>query len=1116
MANNEKFFDADDLKRVLQETNNITDLLEKSSSTFSTALSKLLGKTRDGVSTKDFNTDLENFKREITGSVEFLARQGKISSSYKEQAEEFNKSLEKIIRTFQEFKDLGSRINVDYLKELEQNVDRFFRNLGDDVNEFAKNIQLLSATVGTLGLEKDLKRPVKIEDIYKSQYLTRLVKQEKPTEGYYFLPNVENKVLQRLFGKKVEENIYSNSLSTFSSLLSTSRGLEQQMSLPSLLFTKRGREISDIRKGAVINTAESLNELKGNLLSQINDVKERLKSSSSTEEKAKLQTEELELQSKLLNVYKQEYEIIGEVVKNYRQLTSTLKDFSGKTLDRTYSLTRNPFVDIFTKSLKTGLDVGLSVYRASDSFFSNLPFFGSGSYSGPLTRGSKIPPTPINPNKPIKKYKITKPPEGVDVFPRPPLKSTTVIPKDNLISKPSNIFGSLGKYRIGGGLLSTLGLGIAAQGVSNYIATGNVGDAIKGTLNRNTLPGLIGGSLGSYAGLVGGASIGTALFPGLGTAVGGVLGSFLLGGAGANIGDKIGGILNKTTDSLSNFKDKINLSSLAMVQLPVLLFKSIQSVLKNPYAPVGGMFLKSGGGVGGYNPDYYKPTAPTNTINTSEANTNIFSNFLNFLKNGFSNLFNKTGLGKVVSGGAGLAAGALAFGTDFYLQSASTGYDLTYQRFVMSRMLPQFVREPYGNLANLTRQFVPGGAFQPKEMGFTSEEYLAQAARLSSSMIIKSSQDLSSALYNSAKVSNLFGTSLAEAGDLITQSRRAGLDERKAMQAAFISTGQYSGFSKAVAEGFIQASSSLAIRQNLNTQSYLTSVLSAQSIFTNSRNQNLRNLSLNNPELARTTFESFNQFIRSGIEGNPLSLGIGIRAGLTPRQMMMGATPENIQRVLSRVLVDTGISGSIVNGKILPGVRENLLPFLQQQLGFGNIAPDAFEELLVSAKQGKLSTTARDVIKKLNEPVQEAKTPDKEFSKQLDVLSTSNQMLVTVLEKNIKTITDLNVSINEASASVLNLSDKYVPQLINGVADLTKVIANTLGKSSTNSEFGNLANPNQVTTKPNVPYIPTPYNTVTNIMQQLQNGQHILLINGDISTVPTQQFIDNMNTKNKK
>ncbi len=396
----------------------------------------------------------------------------------------------------------------------------------------------------------------------------------------------------------------------------------------------------------------------------------------------------------------------------------------------------------------------------------------------------------------------------------------------------------------------------------------------------------------------------------------------------------------------------------------------------------------------------------------------------------------------------GLISAGVAFVSDFYLQSMNRAYDIYYQQFSQQNLMPQAIRRQLGTTtAEISRNLVtPGtgllfqGPLSVAGLGFERTELLAGASRVSSQMLIRSAEDLAGRLKEAANVARIFGTNLEQGVEAIALLRRATLNYSDLFTTSYVLTRtEPTAFTKAMAEAVIKASLSLSIQQGISPRRYLESFERVQTLLITSSNRTLAELARNNIEITRNIVNSFNEFIRSGLS-NPIVGGIGIRAGLTPRGMLLGATPENMTRIIRQLSLELGLAGSLVGGRFSGQAREYLLPLIQNLLGLTNISPDAFNEIVLSVITGRDAQAQKLIREAQKRPLPSAIPSDRDFARNIDQLNISYQQLTDVLERNISAITELNKAINNLAAKVLDAGDAVVPIIMNKLSEILKEI----------------------------------------------------------------------------
>jgi hypothetical protein len=808
---------------------------------------------------------------------------------------------------------------------------------------------------------------------------------------------------------------------------------------------------------------------------------------------SKLVTQREELQKRLLALLREEVEHRQEFNKRtYGMFLEASKDFGLRTVDKIFSTTRNPFVDIFTESLRFALNIGSLVYSGTRNLLDLVPI---------IPRGG-APRTPTSPPSPTTKS------------PKPPSPGPTTSPKTII---PPILKGA-------GKLVGTAGL------VYGFGVLEDVLFEKKPLKESLTSPSNIGAGIGSALGGMLLAPFGLAP---LGIIGGGILGSY------------VGGLFERDQKNISR---EISLKELAeRTSRPNPLFAPdtssnppasrpgtffapnippnppasrpgtffAQNIPLNPPASRPGTFLapnippnppasrpdtflapnipsnlpasRPGTFLAPNTPPnplasrpgtFFAPNIPLNppALNILDIERSgeerkykdreeLTSSVTQFLQNlGLAALttsgsLNNLGLsaGKLsvnfgelaktsASFGAGLISAGGAFIADFYLQSMNKAYDIYYQQFAQQNLMPQMIRRQLGTTtAEISRNLVtPGtgllfqGPLSVAGLGFERTELLAGASRVSSQMLVRNAEDLATRLKEAANAARIFGTNLEQGVEAIALLRKATLNYSDLFTTSYILTRtEPTAFTKAMAEAVIQASLSLSIQQGISPRQYLESFERVQTLFITSSNRTLSELARNNIELTRNFVNSFNEFIRSGLS-NPIVGGIGIRAGLTPREMLLGATPENMTRIIRELSLELGLPGSLVGGRFSGQAREYLLPLIQNLLGLTNISPDAFNEIVLSVITGRATQAQRLIREAQRISPPRAIPSDRDFARNIDQLNISYQQLTDVLERNISAITELNKAINNLAATVINAGNEIIPFIFDKLSEILK------------------------------------------------------------------------------
>jgi hypothetical protein len=723
---------------------------------------------------------------------------------------------------------------------------------------------------------------------------------------------------------------------------------------------------------------------------------------------SKLVTQREELQKRLLALLREEVEYRQEFNKRtYGMFLEASKDFGLRTVDKIFSTTRNPFVDIFTESLRFALNIGSLVYSGTRNLLDFVPI---------IPRGG-APRTPTSPPSPTTKS------------PKPPSPGPTTSPKTII---PPILKGA-------GKLVGTAGL------VYGFGVLEDVLFEKKPLKESLTSPSNIGAGIGS--------ALGGILLAPFGLSPLGIIGGGILGGY-------VGGLFERDQKNISR---EISLKELAeRTSRPNPLFAPDTS--SNLPASRPGTF--------------FAPNIPPNPLALNildiersreerkyKDREELTSSVTQSLQNlGLAALttsgsLNNLGLsaGKLsvnfgelaktsASFGAGLISAGGAFIADFYLQSMNKAYDIYYQQFAQQNLMPQMIRRQLGTTtAEISRNLVtPGtgllfqGPLSVAGLGFERTELLAGASRVSSQMLVRNAEDLATRLKEAANAARIFGTNLEQGVEAIALLRKATLNYSDLFTTSYILTRtEPTAFTKAMAEAVIQASLSLSIQQGISPRQYLESFERVQTLFITSSNRTLSELARNNIELTRNFVNSFNEFIRSGLS-NPIVGGIGIRAGLTPREMLLGATPENMTRIIRELSLELGLPGSLVGGRFSGQAREYLLPLIQNLLGLTNISPDAFNEIVLSVITGRATQAQRLILEAQRMSPPRAIPSDRDFARNIDQLNISYQQLTDVLERNISAITELNKAINNLAATVINAGNEIIPFIFDKLSEILK------------------------------------------------------------------------------
>ena len=891
---------------------------------------------------------------------------------------------------------------------------------GKSLREFIQEYKDLLTTQreASIGLEEFIEKMGGVRQFGRYFYLSKLDKSQYREESYLisqpgFFRSFEDyaklvgpgalfKSSESLIKSAVEDIKYTSSLSSFL----------ENISIRERIFNPDIPKITDFYRSVFSRIPQELSQVKQFTNAGILDLTERINALLKAPESerdyvtlSKLVTQREELQKRLLALLREEIELRQEFNKRtYGMFLEASKDFGLRTVDKIFSTTRNPFVDIFTESLRFALGIGTQVYSGTRNLLNLVP-------TG-VPRGG----TPRSPNRP------SSPPN------RPSSPSTQPSPSSGPTTSPKTIIPPIlgGASRLVGGALVGYGIGVVQDVL---FEKKDIKDALTSSSN-------IGAGIGAA---LGGVLLTPFGLTPLGMIGGGLFGSYI--GGLFERGQKETSVKEISLRELSERTSKqpaINTFYLNPTNIPRTgdRFLNNLEVSKKESKDVNDKeLLLFGTQTSLQNLGLAALTASGSLNNLGLSAGKLSINFGELAKTS-------------ASVGAGLISAGGAFIVDFYLQSMNKAYDIYYQQFAQQNLIPQAIRRQLGlTTAEISRNLVtPGtgllfqGPLSVAGLGFERTELLAGASRVSSQMLIRSTEDLAGRLKEAANVARIFGTNLERGVEAIALLRKATLNYSNLFTTSYVLTRtEPTAFTKAMAEAVIQASLSLSIQQGISPRRYLESFERVQTLFITSSNRALAELARNNIEITRNVVNSFNEFIRSGLN-NPIVGGIGIRAGLTPRGILLGATPENMTRIIRQLSLELGLAGSLVGGRFSGQAREYLLPLIQNLLGLTNIPPDAFNEIVLSTITGRDAQAQRLIREAQRIPPPSAIPSDRDFARNIDQLNISYQQLTDVLERNISAITELTKAINNLAAKVLDAGDAVVPIIMNKLSEILKEI----------------------------------------------------------------------------
>ncbi len=1050
------------------------------------ALKDKLGEVSTQKDLREAMTALKNAINDYTSSLRSVSRN--LSPSQQEEIQSRISTISQISRGLTSFRygaeseKLADKLKVPQerlaeilgvssskLEALNKSLDQ---RVGTELETFAQAVNtaknsLLEVRKGFRKLE-DL---ITLEDAQKATFLQRNLK-ESPGAVSELLVNrkyLDPGKMRETFGDSFIESVkQSSDLSR--GLYSTAKQIKEGTGFFESFFVDT-REISKIQKESLSTFLKESAFTKTEYKKTLNEIEEIIKSPKATEEEIAKQVERRrQVQKQLLDVTLEELNIRKKIFQEtYGKLGETAKTFAAREVDYIGSTTRNPFWDILTSSLKFGVQTGLATASAVGSMLSNMGGARSGlfgpSIPGPIVgggRGREVKPKETDPNK---------------------------------NSKPAGKTGSLGRRIISAGKANAITAALITAGEIGYdYLTRTDDDSFKKELPRTLVAS--GASIGAGA-LVGGAIGQLAIpIPGVGFLAGLATSYFAGKGAGA-LYDRFFGQSGQTNtipniasnqdssvgDAIKKISDNLPSISSNLLDLNKML------KLGDPLAMSGILSTTSMGGILG--------------LSRLGNGGKFISNFLSGVAE------------KILPALAGVGAGGAAFGIDFYLQSLNKSYDIYYSQYTQQNLIPQAIRKSLGNnVADISNALLlPGGLLKTganslTNLGYTREELLATIPRVTSSMLTDSARSMAEAVKEAGSAARIFGTSISDSVGLIVSARKSLIDYKDIFGIARVIAGgeNFTQFTKAMTESFINASLSVATRQGSSPLAYANSITSLFSILSTSRNNTLNDLVRNNPDLAISAFQSINEFIRGGIS-NPIAGGIGYRAGLTPRNILQGATPENLNKVLKELVRETGVLGQIVGGRFTSQATEYLLPLLQQQLGLGNISPDIFNEIVLATATGRDDLARKRLSQAIAKGAPRATSADEGFGTQQEELLRAYQALTEVMKTNVEKVVALNVAITDLSKSILQIGEPGGQFVMNALTNVVETASNVAGKIT-----GNTQSPNQkLLPGSNVSVPSTP---IMNALQQQAQNQipgtiksgsgYVLFSTGDVSAIPVE------------
>ena len=299
--------------------------------------------------------------------------------------------------------------------------------------------------------------------------------------------------------------------------------------------------------------------------------------------------------------------------------------------------------------------------------------------------------------------------------------------------------------------------------------------------------------------------------------------------------------------------------------------------------------------------------------------------------------------GEIVQPAISMSAGALAGFLNFGLGAIDVGQNnlLNYWSGTTGLNVNQYLRLSGGarNVSSYLGQSVLGT--DALRMGFGINDITRGYEVFQRGMPTGelSAQAMRGLLDENAKIARALGLRLEESIQFATEMRKTfGTGVTPEKMGGLISGlgadrfGNFeTAFSKAVAQGFVQASRSLMM-QGVTPESAVRGFGSLRNVFLGPHQPDyLRTLVETNPQAITGMVSTFGGMLRQGAAGsNPWSLGMGLRSGMTIEEMARGG-PESVMKMLDELMQELPLGTMAPGGKLGRQGRDILSMFAAQQ-----------------------------------------------------------------------------------------------------------------------------------------------------------------------------------------
>ena len=431
---------------------------------------------------------------------------------------------------------------------------------------------------------------------------------------------------------------------------------------------------------------------------------------------------------------------------------------------------------------------------------------------------------------------------------------------------------------------------------------------------------------------------------------------------------------------------------------------------------------------------------------------------------------------KVGTTAVAVGAGVLAGGVNFGLGAIDMGqqYLGSYWSGATGLSMQQYLQLSGGrqNIAS----YLGGGVLgtEALHLGFGINDISRGYEVMQRGMPIggMSGQQMSRLLDENAKIARALGLRLEESMQMTTTMRRTFGEANPAQMGGYIAalgadrTGHFeTGFSKAIAQGFLEASRQMMM-QGVAPESSVAGFGALRNVFMGrGQPEYLRTLAETNPQFITSLSNTFSGRLRAGAAGrDPWTLGLALRSGMSFEQMARGG-PEATMRMLDQIMQEFPL-GLMSRGGRLTGEARELLSKYAAEMGQN---PDIFIGYAEATLRGDTERAKQQFRGAFGRGAawEQGLTPGEVqrspmYEENMRIIKQTTARLSATTEKVMGTITQINTALLKFTDKVLDSGEL----IYTGITKTMSSLADFFGVKLERGEgFGVKQNPSKVDLK---------------------------------------------------